>query len=243
MSTANAYLTVRGLDIDVVFKDIKHLHIGVYPPLGRVRVAAPTHMDDEQVRLAVVQRLAWIRKQRRQLSEATRQSARTMQTGESHYVWGVRRRLTVIERPGRAHVEVDKSRLLLSVPPGTGRDTRLELLQRWQRAELRAAIPELIRAWEPVVGREVARWSIRRMKTKWGSCNRESAHLWFNLELATKHPESLEYLVVHEMTHLLERGHGERFTTLLDGFLPDWRRRREELNEAPLADERWGSAS
>lgn len=242
MSTASAYLTVRGIDIDVVFKDIKHLHVAVYPPLGRVRVAAPSHMNDEQVRRAVVQRLTWIRRQRRQMEEAARQSARTMLTGESHYVWGARRRLTVVERPGRAHVEVDKARLLLCVAPGTDRDARLKLLQKWQRGQLRSAIPELISTWEPVIGRTVPRWSIRRMRTKWGSCNRESGHLWFNLELASKHPASLEYIVVHEMTHLLERGHGERFTTLMDKSLPDWRRRREELNDAPLADEDWGSA-
>ena len=243
MSTANAYLTVRGINIDVVYKDIKNLHIGVYPPVGRVRVAAPERLDEDQIRLAVIQRLPWIKRQRQQLQDAARQSPREMVTGESHYVWGVRHRLKVIERPGRAHVEVDGDRLLLYVPEGTDTDARVKLLQDWQRKQLRLRFPPLIARWEPIIGREVPRWSIRRMKTKWGSCNRETGHIWFNLELAKKHPLCLEYIVVHEMTHLLERNHGERFTKLMDGFMPDWRSRRDQLNGAPLADEQWPEAT
>jgi predicted metal-dependent hydrolase len=238
MSTANAYLTVRGISIDVVYKDIKNLHIGVYPPIGRVRVAAPERLDEEQVRLAVIQRLPWIKKQRKQLQDAARQSPREMVTGESHYVWGIRHRLKVIERPGRAHVEMGQ-RLLLYVPEGTDTDTRLKLLQDWQRKQLRLAVPSLISKWEPIIGRKVPRWSVRRMKTKWGSCNRETGHIWFNVELAKKHPDCLEYIVVHEMAHLLERHHGDRFTKLMDGFVPDWRARRDELNMSPLAEEKW----
>ena len=239
MSTANGYLTVRGIDIDVVYKDIKNLHIGVYPPMGRVRVAAPRRLDQEHVRLAVIQRLPWIKRQRKQLQEAERQSKREMVTGESHYVWGVRTRLKVIETSGRAHVELANDRLLLYISGSTTAESRLQLLQNWQRKELRAAISPLVARWEPVIGRQVSRWSVRRMKTKWGSCNRESGHIWFNLELAKKHPLCLEYLVVHEMTHLLERGHGERYVHLLDGFMPDWRLRRDQLNAAPLALENW----
>ncbi|TCO46432.1 M48 family metallopeptidase [Actinocrispum wychmicini] len=239
MSTASACLTVRGIDIDVIYKDIKNLHIGVYPPLGRVRVAAPRRLDDEHVRLAVIQRLSWIKRQREQLRNAERQSEREMETGESHYVWGTRRRLKVNQRPGRAHVELDGERLLLYVPSGTSCEDRLTILQRWQREQLRRRIPALIAEWEPVIGRAVPKWTIRRMKTKWGSCNRETGHIWFNLELTKKHPDCLEYIVVHEMVHLLERHHGERFIRLMDKFLPDWRSRRERLNNAPLADEEW----
>jgi predicted metal-dependent hydrolase len=239
MSTASAYLTVRGIDIDVVYKDIKNLHIGVYPPLGRVRVAAPLKLDDDRVRLAVIQRLPWIKKQREQLRAADRQSEREMVTGESHYVWGVRHRLKAVERPGRAHVEIDGERLLLYVPDGTTAEARRRILEHWQREQLREQIPGLIARWEKVIDRQVPRWSIRRMKTKWGSCNRESGHIWFNVELAKKHPDCLEYIVVHEMTHLLERSHGEQFTKLMDRHLPNWRARREQLNAAPLAHEEW----
>lgn len=239
MSTAKAYLSVRGIDVDVVYKDIKHLHIGVYPPLGRVRVAAPKRLDEDHIRRAVIQRLSWIMRQRAQLQQAERQPDREMVSGESHYVWGTRRRLRVIERPGRSHVELDTDRLLLYVSPGTDTAARRQLLETWLRHELRQQIPDLIARWEPIVGRSVPRWSIRRMKTKWGSCNRQSGHIWFNLELAKKHPRALEYILVHEMTHLLERGHGERFTSLMDGFMPDWRTRRDELNSEPLSSEDW----
>ncbi len=243
MSTGSAYLTVRGISVDVVYKDIKNLHIGVYPPVGRVRVAAPKSLDEEHVRLAVVQRLPWIKRQRDQLQAVQRQSEREMITGESHYVWGGRYRLKVIERPGRAHLELDGDRLLLYMPPGTDVDRRRQLLDRWYRDQLRSAIPGLIAAWEPVLNVSVPQWTIRRMKTKWGSCNRKSGHIWFNVELAKKHPDCLEYIVVHEMTHHLERNHGQRFSTLMDGFLPDWRSRRDQLNLAPLAHEEWPGAA
>jgi predicted metal-dependent hydrolase len=239
MSTTSAYLTVRGIDVDVIYKDIKNLHIGVYPPFGRVRVAAPKRLDDDRVRLAVIQRLPWIKKQRQQLQAVERQSEREMVTGESHYVWGVRHRLKLIERPGRAHIEVDGERLLLYASPGTSAERRRTLLDHWYRQQLRAAIPDLITKWQPVLEVSVPRWSIRRMKTKWGSCNRETGHIWFNVDLAKKHPDCLEYIVVHEMTHYLERNHGERFTRLMDGFMPDWRTRRDQLNEAPLSQEHW----
>ncbi|MEV0871341.1 M48 family metallopeptidase [Streptomyces sp. NPDC001110] len=223
----------------MVYKDIKNLHIGVYPPMGRVRVAAPQQLDDDQVRLAVIQRLPWIKRQQDQLRAAQRQSVREMVSGESHYVWGVRRRLKVIERPGRPHVEIDGDRMLLYVPAGTSEERRRDLLDQWSRQQLRQAIPALIERWEPKLGVSVPWWGIRRMKTKWGSCNRETHRLWFNSELAKKHPECLEYVVVHEMVHYLERGHGQRFTQLLDSFLPNWRSRRDGLNAAPLSDELW----
>jgi predicted metal-dependent hydrolase len=239
MSTGSAYLTVRGIDVDVVYKDIKNLHIGVYPPMGRVRVAAPARLHDDQVRLAIVQRLPWIKQQREQLQAVQRQSEREMITGESHYVWGRRYRLKVIERPGRAHLEVDGERLLLYIPHETPADRRRQLLDRWYRAQLRTAIPDLIAKWQPTMQVSVPRWTVRRMKTKWGACNRETGHIWFNVELAKKHPDCLEYIVVHEMTHHLERNHGRRFTTLMDSFMPDWRSRRDQLNAAPLANETW----
>jgi len=239
VSTTSAYLTVADIAVDVVYKDIKNLHIGVYPPVGRVRVAAPLRLDDDAVRLALVQRLPWIKRQRDRLQAAARQSLREMVTGESHYVWGTRHRLKVIERSGRAHIELDSDRLLLCVAPDTATERRRELLDRWYREQLRSAIPDVIATWEPVLGVTVPRWTIRRMKTKWGSCNRETGHIWFNVELAKKHPECLEYIAVHEMTHLLERGHGERFTKLMDGFMPDWRSRRDHLNATPLGHEEW----
>ena len=241
MSTASAYLTVRGIDIDVVYRDIKNLHIGVYPPYGRVRVAAPRKLDDEQVRLAVVHRLSWIRRQREQLRLASRQSEREMVTGDSHYVWGVRYRLKVVERPGRAHIELEGSRLLVYAPAGRSAEQRRKLLDSWYRGQLRHAIPPLIAKWERELNVVVPLWRVRRMKTRWGTCNREKRHLTFNVELAKKHPDCLEYIVVHEMVHYLERNHGERFTKLMDGLMPDWRSRRDLLNRSPLARQQWSA--
>jgi len=240
MSTSSAYLTVSGIDVDVTYKAIKNLHIGVYPPLGRVRVSAPDQLDDDNVRLAIINRLPWIKKQRQRMLDTDRQTEREMVTGESHFVWGQRFRLKVIERAGRPHVEIDGDRLLLYVEPNSPAEQKRDLLQSWHRTQLRAAIPDLLAKWEPIVGKQVSKWSIRRMRTKWGSCNRETGHIWFNLELATKHPDCLEYLVVHEMAHLVERTHGERFTNLMDQLLPDWRARRDVLNGSALAHEQWG---
>lgn len=239
MSTSSAYLTVRGIDIDVVYKNIKHLHIGVYPPAGRVRVAAPERLDDDAVRLAIVQRLPWIRRQRKELANADRQSTREMVTGESHYVWGLRKRLKVVERPGRTHIEIDGERLVLFVPASASSEQRRAVLDRWYREQLRASIPDLIAKWEAQLDVVVPKWAIRKMKTKWGSCNRETHNVWFNVELAKKHPDCLEYIVSHELMHYFERSHGARFTALMDQHLPDWRVRRDELNGSPLAEEEW----
>jgi predicted metal-dependent hydrolase len=239
MNTDSAHLTVAGIGVDVVYKEIKNLHIGVYPPTGRVRVAAPEQFAEEQVRLAVVQRLPWIKRQRELLQSAQRQSLREMVTGESHFVWGTRYRLMIIERPGETQIEIDGNRLKLGISGAASTERRREVLDRWYREELRNAIPVVLAKWEPRVTVTVPKWSIRRMKTKWGSCNRETGHILFNVELAKKHPESLEYLAVHEMTHLLERGHGERFTKLMDKVMPDWRARRDYLNESPLGHEKW----
>ena len=162
-----------------------------------------------------------------------------MVSGETHYVWGSRLRLRVIERPGRAHVEIDHDRLLLYVPEGADRAARMRLLDRWYRSQLRQAIPPLISHWEPIVGCTLTHWGIRRMKTKWGSCIPGSLCIWLNLELAKKHPQCLEYVVVHEMAHFREDNHGERFTKLMDSLMPDWRSRRDTLNASPLAAETW----
>lgn len=237
MSITSTQLTIRDLEVDVHYQDIKNLHIGVYPPAGRVRVAAPSRLDDDQVRLAVIKRLPWIRKQRSEFEAAPRQSERELVAGESHYVWGVRRRLKVVERPGRIHFEVDGDRLVLYTPVDADIEMKHAALDRWHRALLRTALSTVIADWEERLDVSVPRWSIRRMKTKWGSCNRETRHLWFNLELVKKPPRCLEYIVAHEMVHYTERNHGERFTKLMDQVMPDWRTRRDELNAAPLADE------
>lgn len=239
MSTSSAYLSIAGLNVDVIYKDIKNLHISVYPPVGRVRVAAPERMDDDTVRRAVVQRLPWIRRQRDQLQAAERQDKRQMLSGETHYVWGERYRLDVSRTSGHHRVERSGTTLWVVASEGADAEQRFAVLDRWYRRELKAAIPPLLEKWEQRIGVKSSRFVVRRMKTKWGTCARDSRAIWFNPELAKKNPRCLEYIVVHELMHLLERTHGERFVELMDRHLPDWRARRDELNGAPLADEEW----
>jgi len=241
VSTASAYLTVAGLDVDVIYKDIKNLHISVYPPVGRVRVAAPRATGEDTIRLAIVQRLPWIKRQREQLQKAHRQSRREMLSGETHYVWGQRYQLDVSRTSGQYRVEAKGKTLWVVTPEGTDADGRRSTLDRWYRRELKEAVPALLEKWQPIIDVEVDKVVVRRMKTKWGTCAAHARTIWLNPELAKKNPRCLEYIVVHELAHLLERGHGEAFVALMDRLLPDWRARRDELNEAPLADEDWKS--
>ncbi len=226
--------------MEVVRKDIKNLHLGVYPPEGRVRVAAPLRLDDEAVRLAVISRLKWIHRQQDGFERQDRQSQREMVTGESHYVQGRRYLLNVIEHEGSAVVCLPNNKTLeLRVSPGTSRDKREAVLHQWYRQRLREQIPQLIAKWEPKIGVTVAQWSIKKMKTRWGTCNIDARRIWLNLDLAKKPASCLEYILVHEMVHLLERHHNERFKQLMDRLMPQWRLHREELNRAPLSHENW----
>ena len=226
--------------MEIVRKDIKNLHLGVYPPSGRVRVAAPLRLGDEAIRLAVVSRLGWIRRQQRSFAEQERQSQREMVSGESHYVQGRRYRLAVVEHVGPAAVRFrNNATLELRVRPGTDRKRREAVLNRWYRQWLREQIPILIAKWERKIGVSAAEWGIKRMKTRWGTCNPDARRIWLNLELAKKPPSCLEYILVHEMVHLLERNHSERFRELMNRLLPQWRTHRQQLNRAPLVHEDW----
>jgi predicted metal-dependent hydrolase len=240
VSTRADQIEVNGIRVDVVRKDIKNLHLAVYPPAGRVRVAAPEHLDDEAVRLAVVSRLGWIRRKQEDYVAQERQSAREMVTGESHYVQGRRYRLDVVEGSGRPSVALRDGRTLqLRVRTGTSPTERDQLLQRWYRRLLRGQVEELLAKWQPIIGVKAADWGIKKMKTRWGTCNSEARRIWINLELAKKPPVCLEYIVVHELVHLIERRHNDRFRELMDRHLPQWRMYRDELNKVPLAHEDW----
>jgi predicted metal-dependent hydrolase len=226
--------------VDVVRKDVKNLHLGVYPPSGRVRVAAPTAVSDDAIRLAVIGKLSWIRRQRDRFLTQPRQSRREMVTGESHYFLGQRYRMTVVETEGRPHVAaVGKSRLELHVPPAWSQEQHAAVMDRWYRRQLRKVVVSYLDVWQGRLGVETTAIGIKRMKTKWGSCIPMSRRVWLNSELAKKQPSCIEYIVVHELVHLLEPSHGERFTALMDRHLPDWRLRQVELNSAPLAHEEW----
>ena len=240
MTTDSHNITVSGLSVEVVRKNIKNLHLGVYPPLGRVRVAAPLAVSDDAVRLAVVGKLGWIKRQRAKFQAQPRQSQRRMVSGESHYFMGQRYRLRVVEGSTPMRVALrGKAALDLFVRPETSTERREELLQAFYRAELKSLIPVLLDKWQPILGVEAYAWGIKKMKTKWGTCNIAARRIWLNLELAKKPIQCLEYILVHELLHLIERHHNDRFRGLMDQHLPQWQARRDELNSSLLADERW----
>lgn len=233
-------LDVSGIPVQVVRKAIKNIHIGVYPPRGRVRVAVPLSVDDDAVRLAVISRLSWIRRKRAEFLGQERQTFREFVSGESHYFEGRRYRLDVIksERPPSVSL-LNNSWMRLQVRPGSDRDKREEVLDTWYRRQLYGKLPAILEKWQPVVGEWATEVRIRKMKTRWGSCNDEARRIWLNLELAKKLPTCVEYVLVHELVHLLERQHSDRFRGLMDNFMPAWRSRRDELNRAPLSYTNW----
>lgn len=240
MSTDTETVRIGNLAVEVVRKDIKNLHLGVYPPNGRVRVAAPLAVSDEAIRLVVIGKLAWIRRQREKFDNQTRQTAREAVSGESHYVFGRRYRLSILNTTGRSQVLLrTKTKMELHVPVRATKAERLAVLDRWYREQLRIASGPLLEEWQNSLGVRVEFRGVKRMKTKWGSCTHQTKRVWLNSELAKKPLACLEYIIVHELVHLLEPKHGDRFVALLDEHLPDWRQRRDLLNSSPLANESW----
>lgn len=240
MITETRTLSVSGIAVSVVRKSIKNLHLGVYPPDGRVRVAAPLAVSDAAVRVAVIGKLSWIKRQQASFGKQARESTREMVSGESHYYRGRRYRLRVIETEGLPKVELRlKQAIILHVRASSTADAREKLLQRWYRERMQASVPRLLEKWEARLGVIVNDWGIKRMKTKWGSCNPTAGRVWLNLELMKKPPACLEYVLVHELAHLLAKHHDERFIRLMDRHMPAWRRHRAELNVAPLGQAVW----
>lgn len=240
MNTDPHIITVSGVRVQVVRKAIKNLHLGVYPPAGRVRVAAPLATPDNAVRLAVIGKLGWIKRQRAKFEGQSRQSEREMVNGESHYFMGRRYRLRLVLRPGPPAVLLrNNTTLELYARPEHGAGNRERVLQRWYRDHMRQQVPPLLAKWEKIMDVRASAWGIKKMKTKWGACNHDTGRIWLNLELAKKPIGCLEYLIVHELVHLIERRHGDRFISLMDEYLPNWRFHRQALNAAPLAHEEW----
>lgn len=220
-------------------KAIKNLHINVLPPDGQVRISAPQKMSDLAIRMAVIHRIPWIKKQQRAFVTQQRQSEREMISGESHYLWGKRYRLEVIYRNGK-HLLVAKHDLLnLYISPNTSRDNRFKVLQDFYREAVKRESQRLISKWVEKMDLPKPTWQVRKMRTMWGSCNIENRRILLNLELAKKPVECLEYVIVHELAHLIERYHNAHFRDILDTYLPSWRERRNLLSEYPLADECW----
>ena len=227
------------IGVDVIRKEIKNIHLSVHPPTGRVRIAAPERMSLDTVRVFAIAKLPWIKKQQRKLREQERETPREYIDRESHYVWGQRYLLKVVEADRPGSVELDHGRMILRVRRGADKAKRKAIVEEWHREQLRKAVPPLIEKWERLMGVRVRRLYVQRMKTKWGSCNDRAGSIRLNTDLARKPRECLEYIVVHEMAHLLEPTHNERFMALMDQFMPKWQFHRDVLNRLPVRHESW----
>ena len=232
MNTEHYHIEVSGIDVDVIKKDIKNIHLAVYPPTGRVRLSSPYSMKRESLRLFIISKLGWIKKHIRNMNSQIREPERKYIQGESHWVEGHRYLLNIIEEDAAPKAEIRNKRYLdLYIRPGSGKDKKEEVVREWYRNRMKTQIPDLISFWEDKLGVKIQDWGIKLMKTKWGSCNIEKQRIWLNLELAKKPKHCLDYVILHEMIHLKERHHTDRFKALLDKHMPSWKNRREELNE------------
>jgi predicted metal-dependent hydrolase len=233
-------LELGNISIDVEQKDIKNIHLSVYPPNGKVRIAAPSKMDMNTIRVFAISKLQWIKKQQESLRSQKRETPREFINRESHYFLGERYLLKVKEQDTAPKVEIDHKYIHLFVRPQADQAKRKEVLEEWYRAELKKIAPNLIAKWEKKIGVQSNDYGIKKMKTKWGTCNTKAKRIWLNLELARKPVECLEYIIVHELVHLLERSHNARFVKYMDAFMPKWQFHRDELNRLPYSHVDWG---
>ena len=235
-----AQIQLGDMAVDVVRKDIKNVHLSVHPPTGRVTIAAPVNMSLDTIRVFAITKLAWIRKQQAKLLQQEREAPREFLDRESHYLWGKRYLLKVSEIDQTPTIELKHSKMLLHVRPGTSPAKCQTIVEEWYRQQLRQAASPLITKWESRIGVKVERIFVQRMKTKWGSCNHHGRTIRLNTDLAKKPPECVEYIVVHELVHLLEPTHNARFVALMDQFMPKWRSCQDTLNRLPVRHESWG---
>lgn len=224
---------------DVELKDIKNIHLSVYPPIGKVRIAAPLRFDMETIRMFAISKLSWIKQQQEKIRNQQREAPREYVTRESHYVFGKRYLLKVVNTEGKQQVTIKHDKLILLVHPNATVDQKHIVIQEWYRDQLKKLVPKYIAKWEEIMNVQVSEFGIKKMKTKWGTCNREAKRIWINLELAKKPQECLEYIVIHEMVHLIERTHNNNFVAHMDKFLPQWRHLKEELNRLPVSHTEW----
>lgn len=234
-------IVLGDITIDIVHKNIKNIHLSVNPPEGHVRVTAPTHVGLDEIRAFAISKLGWIKQQRSKLQAQERETPREYLDRESHYVWGTRYLLKIMDDDRRPQIELDHSNLIMKVGGALSTDRRQALIDAWYRQQIRIEAPPLIAKWEPRIGVKVEKLLLQKMKTKWGSCNPERGHIRLNSELAKKPRACLEYIIVHEMVHLITRTHGERFRNLMDTLLPHWSQTRLALNSAPLAHTDWSA--
>ncbi|MCC6747127.1 MAG: M48 family metallopeptidase [Deltaproteobacteria bacterium] len=232
-------LQIGEIAIEMTRKDVKHVHLSVHPPAGRVSLVAPRATRVEVARAYAISKLGWIREQRARFQTQARETSRRFVERETHYLWGRRYLLTLVEADEKPSVRLSHRRITLRVRPGTSSAKREELIHSWHKALLHEVVPPLIAKWEGKLGVRVTGYYLQRMKTKWGGCNHSAGNIRLNTELVKKPKDLVEYVIVHEMLHLIEPTHSERFTGLLDKHFPSWREARAELNALPLAAEKW----
>lgn len=232
-------IDVGGIPVEVVFKKIKNIHLSVHPPTGRVRISAPTWVKLDTLRVYAISKLDWIKKQQTKLQAQERETRREYIDRESHFVWGRRYLLKVNKEKRVPFIELQHNQMVLTVRPNSGLKKREAIVAAWYREELRSVMKPLFSKWESQLGVRANNIIIRRMKTRWGSCNPRSRNIHLNSELAKKPRECLEYVIVHELVHLLEPSHNARFVSLMDKAMPQWRHIRDELNRAPLGHVEW----
>lgn len=232
-------LQLGNITIDVEKKDIKNIHLSVYPPNGKVRIAAPEYMELDTIRVFAINKLEWIKKQQATFKNQVRETPREYIEKESHYFQGERYLLNVIEHDAKPKVLLNHNTIELYVRPNTSTEKRKSILDEWYRAEMKKIIPPLLKKWENKIGVKANDFGIKQMRTKWGSCNIISKRIWLNLELAKKPSNCLEYILVHELVHLLERNHNDRFIRYMNEFMPKWRFHRDELNRLPFRHTDW----
>jgi predicted metal-dependent hydrolase len=239
-ATTGQQFKLGEIQVDVVLKSIRNIHLGVYPPNGRVRVAAPEGTNLERLRLFLVSKLDWIKKQRKKVLAQERETRRDYLDRESHFVWGRRYLLKVVEQEAPPTIDLKANQMVLKVRPGTCRDRKAEVVEGWYRKLVKEAASELVAKWEPKLKVSLGHLYVRVMRTRWGTCNPSTSTIRLNTDLAKKPPECLEYIVVHELVHLLEPTHNARFVALMNRNMPDWRHRRQVLNSLPVRHEEWG---
>ena len=237
-------LKISDLQIETVKKDIKNIHLGVYPPDGRIRVSVPLATSDETLRIFLITKSSWIKKQKGIFSKQERQTKREYVSGESHYIFGKKYQLTVKNSEAKQEIKITKKKSIeLTVKSKTTIYQKQVMFEKFYRMELEKIIPKLLEKWENKVGVKVKEVKIKRMKTKWGTCNTKDKRIWLNLELAKQPLHCVDYLFVHELVHFKERKHSERFLQLLEKAYPKWRQSKEELNQGILSYFEWGCRS
>jgi predicted metal-dependent hydrolase len=231
---------IGNIIVEVTQKDIKNVHLSVYPPLGQVKIAAPERMELDTIRIYAISKLSWIRKQQAKILSQKREAPREYITRESHYYLGKRYLLNVIEHNSPPVVKLKHNKIELYIRPGTNSQKRKEILEEWYRNQLKELVRKQINKWEDIMNVQTNDFGIKKMRTKWGTCNIEAKRIWINLELAKKPIQCIDYIIVHELTHLMERNHNSKFVAIMDNYLPNWKELKVELNKLPVSHTEWG---